>query len=103
MWNSFGFILDHVLAQAPTTEGYDALTKQLNTGLQKVFKKFEGLRESLVLSPVRRVTDARGGEGPIQVWKPALEFVLWDEIDCDDEEVKLISFPYKRTEEGNDE
>ena len=37
---------DHLAGQAPTSTTYDNLTKQLNTSLQKVFKKFDEVKES---------------------------------------------------------
>lgn len=71
-----GHLFDHLASQAPTSEVYDALTLQLNIGLQKVFEKFSDLKDSLLLAPTLRSSDARGGEGPIQKWKPASEFSL---------------------------
>ena len=49
----------HLKSQAPTTVAYDTLTLQINTGLQKVFDKFSELKESLLLAPLSRATDAR--------------------------------------------
>ena len=37
-------LFDHLKAQAPTTEAYDALTLQLNTSFQKVFDNFSDLQ-----------------------------------------------------------
>ena len=47
--------------------------------MQKVFSKFDDLKEALTLAPVPISTDARGGEGPSKPWKLALEFTLQDE------------------------
>ena len=99
-----GHLFDHLTAQAPTTEAYDSFNIQLNTGLQKVFENFEGLNESLQLAPVRRFTDARGGEGPSEIWKPASKFTLRDEIDYDQEDMKILSIsPSKHNEEDSGE
>lgn len=35
-----GNLFDHLKAQAPTAEAYDALTFQINTSFQKVFERF---------------------------------------------------------------
>ena len=64
----------HLSEQAPTAEAYDTLSLQLTTGLQKVFSKFNDLKETLPLAPAPKSTDARGGEGPIKPWKLASEF-----------------------------
>ena len=57
-------LFDHLKAQAPTAEVYDALTLRLNTSFQKVFDKFAELKESSLLAPVDGSSVARGVEGP---------------------------------------
>ena len=83
MFSILGKLFDHLKAQAPTAEAYDALTLQLNTSFRKVFYKFSDLKESSLLAPVTCTSVARGGEGPSKSWKPASEFSLWDESSDD--------------------
>ena len=81
----------HLAAQASTSEAYDTLTLPLNTSLQKFFSKFDELKDSMILAPILRAPNARGGEGPSKPWKPTLEFKLWDEDLDSDDEVKIVS------------
>ena len=85
------YLFNHLAAQAPTSEAYDSLTKQLNTGLHNMFENLDGMKESLMLASVRRFPDARGGKGPSRPWKPAWEFTLWDEDLNFDDEVQVVS------------
>ena len=80
-------LFDHLKAQAPTTDAYDALTLQLNTSFQKAFENILDLQASFELTLGSMLSIARGGEGPssrTQSWKPASEFLLRNESSDDD-------------------
>ena len=81
----------HLSEQAPTAETYDTLSLQLTSDLQKVFSKFDDLKDCLFLAPVRRFTDARGGEGPSHPSKPCTQFSLRDEEESFNEELQILS------------
>ena len=95
MLDILGHLFDHLSSQAPNSEAYDALTRQLNTDLRKVFIEFDDLKDSLLLAPVPKATDARGGEGSsepglIQPWKLASVFQFRHEDLSSDDEVQVF-------------
>ena len=55
-----------------------------------MFTKFDDLKDSLLLAPVPKATDARGEEGPSQPWKPASVFQLRDEDFNSGDEVQVV-------------
>lgn len=100
-------LFDHLKAQAPTSETYDALTLQMNKSFQKVFARFSELQESILLAPVAESSTARGGEGPSRrnqsiLWKLVSEFRLRDE-DYDDSLQVLTGSPNDGDDDDDDD
>lgn len=75
----------HLKTQAPTVEAYDALSKQINTSFQRVFKRLSELQSEDRLASDAGPSSARRGEVrererdiTIQ-WKSFSDFTLHDE------------------------
>lgn len=85
-------LFDHLKAQAPIADTYDALSKHTNMIFQKVFERISEVKETTRLVADAGPSNARGGEGPSTKdctisWKPTSEFRLEDDSDVNDIQV----------------
>lgn len=101
MLSILAHLFNHLKAQAPMAEAYDALTFQLNTRFHKVLECLWELKKSSLLARVVGSSVVRGGEGPNSQNRPlkqVSEFQLWDE-DSDDS----LQFPSVSLHDDDDD